>query len=484
MNKLAQILGIQFPNEIEISSITNTTDKVKEGSIFFALKGTQNHGSKYIDEAFEKGAKLAIHNDKNFYSSNENIIYVKDLQSSGGEKIFRVLEAFYKINNFNNHNYYAFTGTNGKTTSAYLCHQLLTKKGFSSIYIGTIGTQYNTNPLDQSLSKKTTPDIFELFEIFNFYKIKNNIAVCIEISSHALDQNRLENIKYFKSSSILNIGSDHLDYHKNIENYAQSKLKIFSTESESKFINQKILNENPNIFIEDSSLTKVSNNPSTEVYYEILECSFKKSLFKIIQNNEKDDSIYQFETSIFPKFNIANLIFAICSTGLSNFDKNKMNKLDFLKLPKGRSDFIKDIPANIIIDYAHNPEGFLLFLSSLQDFFDNLVVVFGCGGNRDRSKRPLMLNAALKYADKVIFTSDNSRNEEFSEILSDATASNNSKSKIDVIEDRKAAIIHGTNLIKKDDCLVILGKGHEETQEKDGQILFFSDHEVVNEIYN
>ena len=94
MNKLAQILGIQFPNEIEISSITNTTDKVKEGSIFFALKGTQNHGSKYIDEAFEKGAKLAIHNDKNFYSSNENIIYVKDLQSSGGEKIFRVLEAF------------------------------------------------------------------------------------------------------------------------------------------------------------------------------------------------------------------------------------------------------------------------------------------------------------------------------------------------------------------------------------------------------
>ena len=90
------------------------------------------------------------------------------------------------------------------------------KKGFSSIYIGTIGTQYNNNPLDQSLSKKTTPDIYELFEILNFYKIKNNIAVCIEISSHALDQNRLENIKYFKSSSILNIGSDHLEYHKNI----------------------------------------------------------------------------------------------------------------------------------------------------------------------------------------------------------------------------------------------------------------------------
>ena len=178
------------------------------------------------------------------------------------------------------------------------------------------------------------------------------------------------------------------------------------------------------------------------------------------------------------------MVFAICSIGFDEFSENEINDLSYLKLPKGRLELIQNIPANIIIDYAHNPEGFLLFLSSLQDFFDNLVVVFGCGGNRDRSKRPLMLNAALKYADKVIFTSDNSRNEEFGEILSDAIANNNSESKIDVIEDRKEAIIYGTNLIKKDDCLVILGKGHEETQEKDGQILFFSDHEVVNEIYN
>src|SRR6056300_388593 len=118
MNKLAQILGIQLPNEIDISSITNTTDKVKEGSIFFALKGTQNHGSKYIEEAFEKGAKLAIHNDKNFCSSNENIIYIRDLQSNDGEMIFKVLEAFYQIDNLNSHNYYAFTGTNIKKNNA------------------------------------------------------------------------------------------------------------------------------------------------------------------------------------------------------------------------------------------------------------------------------------------------------------------------------------------------------------------------------
>ena len=113
----------------------------------------------------------------------------------------------------------------------------------------------------------------------------------------------------------------------------------------------------------------------------------------------------------------------------------------------------------------------------------NLWCVFGCGGERDSGKRPLM-GKASQNADNIVITSDNSRNEEFSEILSDAIAHNNSESKIDVIEDRKAAIIHGTNLIKKDDCLVILGKGHEEIQEKDGQILFFSDHEVVNEIYN
>ena len=472
-----RIKEIKGNTNIAVETVAFDSRKVNELTLFVAVKGVNVDGHDYLSTAEQNGACAIICESlPNNFSPNITYVTVPDSSFALG-----LVASNYYDNPSDKLKLIGITGTNGKTTSATLLYDLFRLLGHKTGLISTVNIKILHKTLPTS---HTTPDAITINKVLAQMVDQGCTHVFMEVSSHALDQNRLENIKYFKSSSILNIGSDHLDYHKNIENYAQSKLKIFSTESESKFINQKILNENPNIFIEDSSLTKVSNNPSTDLYYEILECSFKKSLFKIIQKNEQGDSIYQFETSIFPKFNIANLIFAICSAGLSNFDKNKINKMDFLKLPKGRSDFIKDIPANIIIDYAHNPEGFILFLSSLQDFFDNLVVVFGCGGNRDRSKRPLMLNAALKYADKVIFTSDNSRNEEFSEILSDATASNNSKSKIDVIEDRKAAIIHGTNLIKKDDCLVILGKGHEETQEKDGQILFFSDHEVVSEIYN
>ncbi|MDA9805588.1 UDP-N-acetylmuramoylalanyl-D-glutamate--2,6-diaminopimelate ligase, partial [Gammaproteobacteria bacterium] len=141
-----------------------------------------------------------------------------------------------------------------------------------------------------------------------------------------------------------------------------------------------------------------------------------------------------------------------------------------------------DIPAHVIIDYAHNPEGFRFFLSSIKEYFENLIIVFGCGGDRDKSKRPKMLKAAIDNGNRVIFTTDNSRNESFSDIYSDAINQNNDQ-KVTVIEDRKEAIIYGSSILRKNDCLVILGKGHEETQDINGKKLHFSDHEVVNEIY-
>ena len=155
---------------------------------------------------------------------------------------------------------------------------------------------------------------------------------------------------------------------------------------------------------------------------------------------------------------------------------------DRIKLPPGRSQIIPDIPANVIIDYAHNAESFDLFLSSVKNNFEKLVIVFGCGGDRDKDKRPKMLATAIKYGDKVIFTSDNPRSENFDDIFKIAAKGNNIED-IFVIEDRKEAIIKGTHLIQKNDCLVILGKGHENTQEISEQILPFSDYEVVNEIY-
>jgi UDP-N-acetylmuramyl-tripeptide synthetase len=324
------------------------------------------------------------------------------------------------------------------------------------------------------------------------YLIKNGVSVCLEVSSHALDQNRLKNITLINSACILNIGSDHLDYHKNIQSYKDAKFKLFQNKCHLKLIHEDLERDiSKHNFLKNSrnEITVVSESKmSADIFYEIIESSIKNTIFKVIVNkppagyHPTSRREYLFKTSIFPNFNISNLVFAICSIGFYDFSESEVNDLSFLKLPKGRSEYIQDIPAHVIIDYAHNPEGFRFFLSSIKEYFENLIIVFGCGGDRDKSKRPKMLKAAIDYGNRVIFTTDNSRNESFSNIYSDAINQNDDK-KVTVIEDRKEAIIFGSSILRNNECLVILGKGHEETQEINGKKLYFSDHEVVNEIY-
>jgi len=497
MNRLELILGICFPPEIVISSATNSTIKVKKDSIFFGLPGSQVHGSNYIQKALELGASIAIHNDPDYQSKNTNIFYIKDLQEEDDffkrDKLYYFLEEFYEIFNIQNrNNFYAFTGTNGKTSTAFLCHQLLINEGCESLYIGTLGTQFNNKEINNSFSSKTTPDIFELFEIFKFYNFDDSISICIEISSHALDQNRLKYLSCLNSASILNIGTDHLDYHINTKNYTDAKFKIFDTESPVRLIDESLKAISSNYeFIENRpyKMTSVSGkNSFSDIYYEIIESTAGRSIFKVIINNppfgypENSREKYLFSCILFPEFNIHNLIFAICSIGFSSFSLEGINDLSFLRLPRGRTELVSNISANVIIDFAHNAEGFKFFLSSIKNYFENLVIIFGCGGDRDKSKRPVMLKIAIKNGAKVIFTTDNSRSETFKNIYNDASKGN-SLDKVMVIEDRKEAIIHGSSLIGDNDCLVILGKGHEETQEINAKILYFSDQEVVNEIY-
>ena len=497
MNKLEKILGINFPKGLKISNVTNSTDKVVDGSIFFGLKGTLNHGSKYINKALTLGASIIVHNDPNFLSNKSNIFFIEDLeeteQNNSRDKVYDFLTEFYDLNDLQNeNNFFTFTGTNGKTSSAYLCHQILVNAGYESMYIGTLGAQYKDEEINNSISFKTTPDIFELFEIFDYFKINEPISLCIELSSHALDQNRLKNISFINSACILNIGSDHLDYHKDIQSYKDAKFKIFKNTCPLKLIHEDLLKDtNKYAYIKNSryNTTVISNKTSSsDIFYEIIESSINNTVFKISINNPpigyqpSSRKEYLFETSIFPEFNISNLVFAICSVGFSIFSETKINDLFFLKLPKGRSDFISDIPANVIIDYAHNVEGFIFFLSSIKNYFDNLIIVFGCGGDRDKKKRPKMLKAAIDNGKKVIFTSDNSRFESFQEIYSDAINKNEEK-KVIAIEDRKEAIIQGSLMLGENDCLVVLGKGHEDTQEINGSKIHFSDHEVINEIY-
>ena len=497
MNSLEKILGINFPKNISIYGVTNNSHNVKDGFIFFALEGLHVHGSKYISHAIELGASMVIHNDLEYLSNKENIIYIEDLctfdSCTHKNKVFLFLEEFYKLYDIqSNNNYFAFTGTNGKTSTAYLTHQMLVRSGYESIYIGTLGTKYNNEEINNSISSKTTPDIFELFEIFSFYNFHDSVSVCIEISSHALSQERLKGISIYNSAALLNIGSDHLDYHGSLKEYTDIKFQIFNPSSPLMLISENLSQfKDKYEYLKNSryQLTTISKtNKSADIYYKIDSIDKGQSLFNISINNPpigyfpSSSQTYKFSCKLFPEFNIENLVFGICSIGFADFSKKNINDLNYLILPKGRTELINNIPANVIIDFAHNAEGIELFLLSIKNYFRKIVVVFGCGGDRDRSKRPKMLKAAIGNSSKVIFTSDNSRSESFNSIFNDALKGNN-PDKVISIEDRKEAIIKGSKLIDKDDCLVILGKGHEETQEISGKKVFFSDHEVVNEIY-
>jgi UDP-N-acetylmuramyl-tripeptide synthetase len=312
------------------------------------------------------------------------------------------------------------------------------------------------------------------------------------MSSHSLDQNRLKYLPCLNSASILNIGADHLDYHKNIKNYTDAKFKIFDTESVVRLIDDKLQKLSLDYsFVESSQykMISVSNkNAHSDIFYKIIESSTDQSIFEVVINNppagypEGHRKKYTFTCSLFPEFNIHNLVFALSSLGFSNFQSEDINDLFFLNLPKGRTELISNISANVIIDFAHNADGFKFLLSSIKNYFENLVIIFGCGGNRDKTKRPEMLKIALENGLNVVFTSDNSRDEIFENIFIDASRGNN-LDRVKVIEDRKEAIMYGSSLLTEKDCLVILGKGHEETQEINGKISHFSDHEVINEIY-
>ena len=482
MNKFSHILDIEIPRDTKISSASNSTKKIKKDSIFFGLQGSKIHGSSFAQEALNLGASIVVHNDVNLKTKNQNIFYVENLES----KIIDFLNALYEID-INSNNFFTFTGTNGKTSAAYLCHQLLTNMGYDSIYIGTLGTQYKNKEFNNSFSSKTTPDIFELFEIINSLNCGlDSVSICIEISSHALDQKRLNNIYSFNSASILNISNDHLDYHKNISTYIKTKFDIFKINSPVKLINE----ESNKLRDHKYDLTCVSNkNNFSDIFYEIKKISLTKCEFNILINNPpkgqefESKKRYKFLCNIFPEFNISNLVFAILSIGFDEFSEDITNDISFLRLPKGRAEFVSNIPANIVIDYAHNEHAFEILLSSIKNYFDKLVIVFGCGGNRDKSKRPKMMTEAIKNSSKVIFTSDNSRNENFADIFED-TKKGNRLDNVIAIEDRKEAIVYGSKIIGKNDCMVILGKGHEKTQETSGKVVHYSDHEVINEIYS
>ena len=482
MNKLSIIKSLFKTNVFdgcEISSITDDSRDAQNGSLFIAREGVGSHGINFVKEAIENGASCIISDQDQTEDFNVPFLYERDLE----KMLIDVLAEFYGLQ-LENLLFHGITGTNGKTTTAFMAHKIMRSLSRPAVYIGTIGAIIN----DEIFLTKgnTTPGIFELFAILSNINTNQHTYVFLEISSHALAQKRLNNLCMVQSI-ILNIQSDHLDYHHTNQNYFSTKLSILDMD-----------NKNPPIIFIDKIHPQHSESISLQAKQmsmaNFLSCQDPLAPFSFeMKFNAQGTSFINLnfltlkaslKASSFPIFNLENFISAIAliAEHLTKEDLKIIENFP-IELPKGRGELLELKKGNVLIDFAHDVQSMKNILSALKDSYAEIILVFGCGGDRDKSKRPKMMKVALEFADEIFFTSDNNRNELFSSIVSDATDSK-IVSNIKVVEDRGQAIQIAFQSLNKNNILVILGKGHEMFMEVSEKKLPFNDRNWVLKISN
>ena len=469
------IKGIEFKHKNQyFSGLCFDSSKCKKDNIFFAIKGTKINGNKFINHAIQKGAKIIISNQK-FEGIRKKILFIK---SSNVRKFLS--EFAYAIYKNKPNNIIAVTGTNGKSSVADFYFQILklNKKRVASV--GTLGIK--TQNYIKRVSN-TTIDPIALSEILNKFKKEKINNVILEASSHGLKQNRLDGLK-FRTGIFTNLSHDHLDYHKTLNDYFKSKLYLF----------EKLLKKKANIItdIEIPQYKRIKEK-ALKNKFNIKTISNNKSNLEIISheyNNEKqivkikyNKNIYKFETRLIGKIQIKNILMAMLAAMKSSLSFKKIiNTIDNLKPVSGRLEQIGIIKNNsrVILDYAHTPDALKASLKSLKEQFKNrqISIVFGCGGDRDKAKRPMMGKIANQYCDKIYLTDDNPREENPSTIR-DSIRKNINKNKIYEISNRADAIKKSIFNLKTGDILIVAGKGHEKIQEYKKIKKLFSDQEEI-----
>jgi len=449
--------------EIDIKNFVNSSLDVEEGSVLFINHDDKDKLDKYVDESLKKKAKLVI-TSLNCSSNDDKVIKAKNYS-----EVF--LDSYnYLCNDYESKKYFGITGTNGKTTTGAYLKELL---GPESLFIGT-----NEDELFSEITNEkhlTSPKLFNILKLLGKSDFKKYNNIILEASSHALDQDRFNGIR-FNTSGFTNLSQDHFDYHTNIENYFNSKLKLFSNQLSDKYV--YIDNEWGNKVAQNSSLPSFKISSDTQADLQILE---KKTYPKTSLKIEINKKIYDFELDIVGPNFYQNFLLAFSMayySKIKNVDQIIEN-ISNLKNPKGRFDLINFKTNKIIVDYAHTPESISQVIKYVNPYFSEVVVLFGAGGNRDKEKRKLM-GTASQLADSVIVTNDNPRNEDPIQISNDILKGCD-LSKTTVILDRKEAITSAINELKENSVLLVLGKGHEMYQEINNSHIPFNDNDFINE---
>ena len=450
-------------SEKDVKNFVNSSLDVEEGSILFIDNHDNNKLYKYVDESLKKKAKVVI-TSLNCSLSDDRVIKAKNYNEILHESYS------YICDDYESKKYFGITGTDGKTTTGSYLKELL---GPESLFIGT-----NEDVLFSEITNEkhlTSPKLFNILKLLGRSDFKKYRNIILEASSHALDQDRFNGIK-FNTSGFTNLSQDHLDYHTNIENYFNSKLKLFSSQLSNKYV--YIDNKWGNKISENTSIPSFKISSDTQGDLQILD---KKTYPKTILKIKIDEKIYDFELDIIGPNFYQNFLLAFSMayySKIKNVDQIIENTSN-LKNPKGRFDLIDFKTNKIIVDYAHTPESISKIIDYVNPYFMKVVVLFGAGGNRDKDKRKLMGNAS-QLADSVIVTNDNPRDEDPIQISNDVL-NGCDLSKTTVILDRKEAITSAINELKENSVLLVLGKGHEMYQEINNSQIPFNDNDFINE---
>ncbi|HEF9749025.1 TPA: UDP-N-acetylmuramoyl-L-alanyl-D-glutamate--2,6-diaminopimelate ligase [Campylobacter coli] len=418
-----------------------------------------------LDQSFITDNTLECEKDCYFLKTAQNMNFASDALEKGA-KIIDVEECKKLLKIDENIKIIGITGTNGKTTTAAAIYSILLDLGFKCGLCGTRGAFINDEQIDEK--SLTTSPILKTLEYLQLATQKKCDFFIMEVSSHALVQNRIEGLK-FAAKIFTNITQDHLDFHGNFENYKAAK-ELFFTDESLKFINKDTLMIKFNV---RNAFTYGIENPSL---YQVKAYSLEDGISAIVAL--KDQS-FHIDSPLLGLFNLYNLLAASACV-------NELVKPNLKDLEKAISGFggvcgrVEQVANDVIVDFAHTPDGIEKVLDTLKN--KKLIVVFGAGGDRDKTKRPLMGKIVEHFAKIAIITSDNPRSEEPKDIMNEILSGFQNPDKALMIEDRKEAINKALKLKEKDDLVVILGKGDENTQEIKGIKHPFSDKAVVNEI--
>ena len=465
------VMDVKGDLNVQVDHISFDSRKVSGETVFVAIAGTQTDGHKFIDKAIENGARAVVL-ERMPDQLNERVVYVQVPDSSyalGAMSNTLFDEPSKKIKLI------GVTGTNGKTTVTSLLKQLFDYLGYKT---GLISTVSNWIGAEEIPSTHTTPDAYTLNALLSQMVDAGCTHCFMEVSSHALDQKRVAGITY-SGAIFTNITHDHLDYHGTFAAYIKAKKKLFDGLATEAFAITNKDDKNGRVMVQNCPATTYTYAIRTLADFkaEIMEHDFNGMLLRIDQK--------EVWTRLVGRFNASNLLAVYSAAFLLGEESDRIiTGLSALTNVHGRFDYVKGENGVVgIVDYAHTPDALANVLSTINDIRtknETLITVVGCGGNRDKTKRPLMAEAACKASDKVILTSDNPRDEDPRAILLDMKEGVPTihKRKTLTIIDREEAIRTAIHLAEKGDIILIAGKGHETYQEVQGQKLPFDDKQI------